>query len=78
MVDGIVTFLIFMSKFDKRMVLSKDVDRSKTQSTMWIPPKTPKRKTPRFVQEVRTWGVNKAKWEAAIEWCNDRQMEFRF
>ena len=41
------------------------------------PPKTPKRKTPRFVQEVRTWGVNKAKWEAAIEYCNDRQMEFK-
>ena len=44
---------------------------------MWIPPKTPKRKTPRFVQEVRTWGVNKAKWEAAIEYCNDRKMEFK-
>jgi len=42
-----------------------------------VPPKQPKRKTPRFVQEVRTWGVNKAKWEAAIEWCNDRQMEFK-
>ena len=41
------------------------------------PPKTPKRKTPRFVQEVRTWGVNKAKWEAAIEYCNDRKMEFK-
>ena len=41
------------------------------------PPKTPKRKTPRFVQEVRMWGVNKAKWEAAIEFYNDRQMEFK-
>ena len=41
------------------------------------PPKQPKRKTPRFVQEVRTWGVNKAKWEAAIEYCNDRKMEFK-
>ena len=42
-----------------------------------ISPKQPKRKTPRFVQEVRTWGVNKAKWEAAIEYCNDRKMEFK-
>ena len=48
----------------------------KPKSTMW-PPKQPKRKTPRFVQEVRTWGVNKAKWEAAIEYCNDRKMEFK-
>lgn len=41
------------------------------------PPPIPQRKTKRFVTEVRTWGVNKAKWEAAIEWCNDRQMEFK-
>lgn len=41
------------------------------------PPKQPSRKTKRFVTEVRTWGVNKAKWEAAIEWCADRKMEFK-
>lgn len=40
------------------------------------PPKIPKRKTKRFVNEVRTWGVNKAKWESAIEFCKDRGMEF--
>ena len=41
------------------------------------PPKTPKRKTQRFINEVRTWGVNQAKWEAAIDWCNDRGIEFK-
>ena len=41
------------------------------------PPKTPKRKTQRFINEVRTWGVNQAKWESAIEWCKDRGMEFK-
>jgi len=41
------------------------------------PPTIPKRKTKRFITEVRTWGVNKAKWEAAIEWCADRNMEFK-
>ena len=41
------------------------------------PPKPPKRKTKRFINEVRTWGVNEAKWNAAIEWCNDRGMEFK-
>lgn len=40
------------------------------------PPKIPKRKTKRFINEVRTWGVNKAKWESAIEFCKDRGMEF--
>ena len=41
------------------------------------PPKTPKRRTRRYITEVRTWGVNEAKWNAAIEWCNDRGMEFK-
>jgi hypothetical protein len=41
------------------------------------PPKIPKRKTKRFLNEVRTWGVNEAKWKAAIEYCNDRKMEFK-
>jgi len=41
------------------------------------PPTIPQRKTKRFLNEVRTWGVNKAKWEAAIEWCKDRNMEFK-
>ena len=40
-------------------------------------PEIPKRKTKRFISEVRTWGVNKAKWEATIEYCNDRGMEFK-
>ena len=41
------------------------------------PPAIPKRKTKHFVNEVRTWGVNKAKWEAAKEYCKDRTMEFK-
>ena len=49
----------------------------KPKSQCGFPPKQPKRKSPTFVQEVRTWGVNKAKWEAAIEYCNDRKMEFK-
>lgn len=40
-------------------------------------PDIPQRKTKRFINEVRTWGVNKAKWQAAIEYCNDRMMEFK-
>lgn len=40
------------------------------------PPSVPKRKTKHFINEVRTWGVNKAKWEYAIEFCKDRGMEF--
>ena len=41
------------------------------------PPKTPKRRTKRYINEVRTWGVNEANSKAAIEWCVDRGMEFK-
>jgi hypothetical protein len=40
-------------------------------------PKIPKRKTKRFIQEVKQWGVNLAKWEAAKEFCDDRKWEFK-
>ena len=40
------------------------------------PPKTPKRKTKKYITEVRNWAVNDAKWKNAIEYCNDRNMEF--
>lgn len=41
------------------------------------PPKTPKRKTKRYITEVMTWGVNEAKWKAAQEFCLDKGWEFR-
>lgn len=33
--------------------------------------------TRRYINEVMTWGVNQAKWEAATEYCNDRKWEFK-
>jgi hypothetical protein len=40
------------------------------------PPRTPKRKTKKYINEVRTFAVNEAKWMNAKEWCKDRNMEF--
>lgn len=40
-------------------------------------PKIPKRKTKRFITEVKQWGVNLAKWESAKEFCLDRGWEFK-
>ena len=43
-----------------------------------VPPTvTPKRKTRRWYKDVRTWGINEAKWKYAIEWCNSNDMEFK-
>ena len=41
------------------------------------PPKQPKRKTQKYLNEVKTWGVNAAKWKYASEWCIDRGLEFK-
>lgn len=31
----------------------------------------------RFLNEVKTWGVNQAKWKAATEYCDDRGWKFQ-
>jgi hypothetical protein len=40
-------------------------------------PELQKRKTKQFINEVKTWGVNQAKWKAASEYCLDRGWEFK-
>ena len=42
-----------------------------------LPPKQQKRITKQYINEVSTYGVNQAKWEAAKEYCIDRKWEFR-
>lgn len=42
------------------------------------PPVKPTTKpTKRYIEEVKTWGVNQAKWKAANEYAKDRQMRFQ-
>jgi hypothetical protein len=40
------------------------------------PPQPKQRKTKQYIHEVVTWGVNQAKWKAAIEYCRDRKWQF--
>lgn len=40
-------------------------------------PKTQKRVTKRYINEVVTWSVNQAKWKAATEFCKDNNWEFK-
>lgn len=43
-----------------------------------VPPTTsPKRKTKTWINEVKTYAVNEAKWKAAREFCADRLLEFK-
>ncbi len=41
------------------------------------PSKTPKKKTKRWFSEVKTWGINEAKWKSATKWCEGNDMEFK-
>jgi len=40
------------------------------------PPKVQKNITRKYITEVKTWGVNEAKWKAAKEYCDDRKWKF--
>jgi hypothetical protein len=35
-----------------------------------------KKPTKRYITEVKTWGVNTAKWQAAKRYCEDRKWKF--
>jgi hypothetical protein len=40
-------------------------------------PKVRARQTKKYINEVVTYAVNQAKWDAATEYCNDRMWEFK-
>lgn len=40
------------------------------------PPTPQKKPTKRYLNEVLTWGVNEAKWKAAIAYCKKRDWDF--
>ena len=40
------------------------------------PPVKKAKVTKQYINEVTTWGVNEAKWKAAIEYCSDRKWTF--
>jgi len=41
------------------------------------PPKPVSRKTKRFINEVKTYSINEAKWKSASKWCEHNDMEFK-
>ena len=50
--------------------------KPKKQCQPPIPPES-KKKTKRWKKEMRTWGINSAKWKYATEWCENNGMEFK-
>lgn len=67
-------FLVKMKTKDGKIKTIMMEVKPKKETT---PPPRPKRITENYVKAVKTWGVNEAKWKAAIEFCDDRSWEFR-
>jgi hypothetical protein len=43
-----------------------------------IPPvQSSKKRVRTYINEVKTYAMNQAKWAAAEEWCKDRMIEFK-
>jgi hypothetical protein len=85
-------FIPYISPIDKRIhryypdFIVKMKDKSGSIKTYVIevkpkrqtlPPVKKSRVTKSFIYEAKTYEVNKAKWKAAKEWCEDRLLEFK-
>ena len=68
-----------INKYGKKETILIEV-KPKAQT---VPPDISKAKTAtgkasrKYINEVKTWGVNQAKWKAAEEFCNDRGWKFQ-
>lgn len=61
----------------KSGALKKFIIEVKPKKQCKPPTKTPKKKTRRWYNEVKTWGINEAKWQSATKWCDDNNMQFQ-
>lgn len=42
-----------------------------------VPPKVQKKPTKKYINEVKTWGINSSKWEYARKYCEERNWDFQ-
>jgi hypothetical protein len=68
---------VFIKYKDREGNVRKAVIEVKPAKDLIEPEKNPKRRTKSWVYRVQTWARNQAKWSAAREWCEDRNMEFK-
>jgi nitrate reductase alpha subunit len=66
-------FIVQFKQADGTIVTTLIEVKPKSQTSA---PKKPSRITRRYLTEVKTWGVNSAKWEAANEYCMKRGWQF--
>ena len=62
---------------NKEGILVTEMVEIKPYKQIIGPPENPKRRTKAWVNSVYTYITNKAKWEAAMRYCEDRGWNFR-
>ena len=82
----------YLSPVDRKMhryypdflIKVKKQDGTKQTMVIEVKPKretkAPKKKsriTPRYLNEMKTWSINEAKWKYANEFCKDKNWEFK-
>ena len=73
LIEITILALLEAKKFEKK----KFIIEVKPKYQCKPPTKEPKRKTKKWLNEVRTWVINEAKWKYANEFCLDNGMEFK-
>ena len=68
----------FIIKFkDSKGIMKTEMIEIKPAKQVAGPNPHPKRRTQSWMNEVRTYITNQAKWRAAMEYCEDRGWNFR-
>jgi hypothetical protein len=67
--DFLVTKINKEGKKETALIEVKPFDQTRQ-------PKRQEKLTKKYITEVKTWGVNEAKWKAANEYCKDRGWSF--
>ena len=67
----------FIIQYEKDGIMMTEMIEVKPQAQVDGPNPNPKRKTQAWVNQVKTYLTNMAKWEAATKVCEDRGWSFR-
>ena len=67
--------IIYRSMWERQCMVYFDRNEN-VLSKFLKPPNTKRKKTKGYLYEVREWGRNSAKWDAAKHYCDKRGWEF--
>ena len=67
----------FIVCYERNGIKYEEMIEVKPQRHVDGPNPKPKRKTKNWMNEVKTYAINQAKWRAAETYCEDRGMNFR-